>query len=458
MSTYLSVRKEMFMNKVRILLCSLLIAIGMFSVAYAQNPSTSISFILQNPLSQKVTLAVPPSAVTNYTLTVPPTVGSQGSMLYQSNASGQLNWLSPGADGSLMTLSSGVPAWSSPVSLLGSTFVQYGNAAAQGLATTRGNYLFNVGYSAGANDANASGAVISSTGGATNRSAAGLAVTATATGTGTATGINVCATGGANNYAAVFPCGTVGIGTSTPTSSALLEMSSTSQGMLTPRMTEANRDAITSPATGLLIYQTDENPGFYYYNGSEWVSLTASSGGIGSELFIRKPSDQTVSQAGNGTTSANDADLVFTVGANETWEFEVVAYLSADNDAAGLVGINALSSGGINLSTAASKAAFIAENLNASLLGIIGVGIEGDRFQNASAAGNHMKSLLTVNLAIGGSSVTNTYVKMKGFVKAGASSTTVNVRWSENISLGIGTATSVLTVQENSYLKATRVE
>lgn len=447
------------MNNVRTLLCSLAIALGMFSAANAQNPSTSISFVLQNPLAQKVTLKLPNSGVTNYSLTLPAAVGNTGSLVYQSNSTGQLNWLSPGADGSLLTLSSGAPAWSSPVSLLGSTFVQYGNAAVQNPATSRGNYLYNVAYGAGANDANAVGAVISSTGGATNRSASGLAVTATATGTGTATGINVCATGGANNYAAVFPCGTVGIGTSTPTGSALLEMNSSSQGMLTPRMTKSDRDGIGTPATGLLIYQTDNSPGFYYYNGTAWVGLVPSSGSVvGSVLFIRKPSDQAVTQTGLGTTSANDADLVFTVGANETWEFEVIGFLSASNAAGGLLGINALSSGGITLSSAASNAGFIAENLNASLLGIIGVGVEGERFQNASAAGNHLKSFLTINLAALGSQITSTYVKLKGFVKAGASSTTVNVRWSENISVGAGTASSVLTVQANSYLKATRVE
>ena len=44
-----------------------------------------------------------------------------------------------------------------------------------------------------------------------------------------------------------------------------------------PRMTETQRDAISSPATGLMIYQTDGTVGFYYYNGSSWVEVAATS-------------------------------------------------------------------------------------------------------------------------------------------------------------------------------------
>jgi len=65
--------------------------------------------------------------------------------------------------------------------------------------------------------------------------------------------------------------GQVGIGTTTPDTSSILELDSTTQGMLTPRMTESERDLITAPATGLLIYQTNNTPGFYYYNSTAWV-------------------------------------------------------------------------------------------------------------------------------------------------------------------------------------------
>ncbi len=69
--------------------------------------------------------------------------------------------------------------------------------------------------------------------------------------------------------------------------SAMLDVKSTDKGFLPPRMTEAQRDAIASPANGLLIYQTDETPGYYYYTGTNWVGLTGTgSGAISTSSLI----------------------------------------------------------------------------------------------------------------------------------------------------------------------------
>ena len=69
----------------------------------------------------------------------------------------------------------------------------------------------------------------------------------------------------------------VGVGTTTPDASSALDITSTTKGLLIPRMTETQRDAISSPATGLMIYQTDGTVGFYYYNGSSWTEVGATS-------------------------------------------------------------------------------------------------------------------------------------------------------------------------------------
>lgn len=74
---------------------------------------------------------------------------------------------------------------------------------------------------------------------------------------------------------AVYAQNNSGIGTTLPDASALLDIEGTSQGMLTPRLTNAQRNAITSPATGLLIFQTDntatESSQFYYWDGWRWI-------------------------------------------------------------------------------------------------------------------------------------------------------------------------------------------
>lgn len=72
----------------------------------------------------------------------------------------------------------------------------------------------------------------------------------------------------------VFPAsGAAGIGTTTPASSSLLEINSTTKGILIPRMTKVQRQAIASPVEGLLVYQTNSQPGFYYFDGSDWKSV-----------------------------------------------------------------------------------------------------------------------------------------------------------------------------------------
>lgn len=96
----------------------------------------------------------------------------------------------------------------------------------------------------------------------------------------------------------------VGIGTTAPAAGAALDVTSTTKGILVPRMTQAQRNLIASPATSLLIYQTDATPGFYYYNGSAWVSF-ASSGWSLTGNSGTNPAAHKI-----GTTDAQDLKIV----------------------------------------------------------------------------------------------------------------------------------------------------
>ena len=71
--------------------------------------------------------------------------------------------------------------------------------------------------------------------------------------------------------------------TSAPNSSAMLQVSSSNKGFLPPQIaltSSTDASTITSPATGLLVYCTGASSlaaGYYYWNGSSWVSLALGS-------------------------------------------------------------------------------------------------------------------------------------------------------------------------------------
>jgi len=93
----------------------------------------------------------------------------------------------------------------------------------------------------------------------------------------------------------------VGINTENPDPSAALEINSTKKGLLIPRMTKAQRDAISSPATGLMIYQTDTLVGLYYYHNG-WVSVSGQASNQNSS------GSDTLSTKFNLTVEVNPAD------------------------------------------------------------------------------------------------------------------------------------------------------
>jgi uncharacterized protein (TIGR02145 family) len=75
----------------------------------------------------------------------------------------------------------------------------------------------------------------------------------------------------------------VGVGTTTPNGSAALDITSTTSGLLPPRMTEAQRDLIGTPAAGLMVYCTDcgANGEPQFYNGTSWVNMVGGGAAAG---------------------------------------------------------------------------------------------------------------------------------------------------------------------------------
>ena len=84
-----------------------------------------------------------------------------------------------------------------------------------------------------------------------------------------------------------------------PAASAVLELKSTTQGVLFPRLTASQREAITAPVLGLLVFQTDYTVGVYYYSGTAWLNLA-------NNLETGRFSPAVSSLAGNGTQAFAD--------------------------------------------------------------------------------------------------------------------------------------------------------
>jgi len=95
----------------------------------------------------------------------------------------------------------------------------------------------------------------------------------------------------------LIPSGKFGVGTNTPNTSSIADFSATDRGLLIPRMTTTQRDAISIPATGLLIWNTTDSTLQQYRGLSGWSAIGGS---------ISAPSGEIVYGTGSGTTSSNE--------------------------------------------------------------------------------------------------------------------------------------------------------
>jgi len=108
----------------------------------------------------------------------------------------------------------------------------------------------------------------------------------------------------------------VGINTNNPDASSALEIESTTGGILIPRLTETQRDAILVPAAGLMIYQTDQTAGFYFWNGAAWTKIDGVAGPAGPQgadgndgaTGPAGPAGPTGADGATGPTGATGAD------------------------------------------------------------------------------------------------------------------------------------------------------
>jgi len=119
---------------------------------------------------------------------------------------------------------------------------------------------------------------------------------------------------------------------SSANAAALLDVKSTTKGILIPRMLNTERNAIASPVAGLLIYQTDGTAGFYYYSGSAWV-------------LIQNSNNANVTLQGNTFNGASQLVQLNGSGALPSLSGANLTSLNASNLSSGTVGTARLGSG-----------------------------------------------------------------------------------------------------------------
>lgn len=97
----------------------------------------------------------------------------------------------------------------------------------------------------------------------------------------------------------------VGVGTLTPNSKALLDLSSNNKGFLSPRMTTSERLAISPTVTeeALMVFDTDLKV-YFYWDGVQWIEFPAANGFNISLLFDSTTNDLSLTDAGGTLTSS----------------------------------------------------------------------------------------------------------------------------------------------------------
>ena len=129
----------------------------------------------------------------------------------------------------------------------------------------------------------------------------------------------------------------VGIGTTSPAASSILDLTSTTQGLLTPRMTTAQRIAIASPADGLMVYDTDLKSFYHFDSGiTSWdkINTDANYGRIKFKR-VKSMTDLVAEKAaGGGSKYLLDTNTLYEINGTINVDFPIDlnnAYISGQD-------------------------------------------------------------------------------------------------------------------------------
>lgn len=226
-------------------------------------------------------------------------------------------------------------------------------------------------------------------------------------------------------YCSVISAQSVGINTTDPDTSAVLDIQSTTQGILLPRMTTVQREAIESPATGLLVFDTDVQSVWFYHATNGWTNT------MGGPTGWKLDGNATTGSEFIGTT--NDQPLIFKVFDVQAGRIEAMSTNTFMGFEAGLLNMSDL-----------ENTAFGYHSLRLLIDGVANTAIghnalfSNQNGHNNTAIGNYAlyNSTTSDNTAIGESALHNT--------TTGGANTAVghdailnNSTGSQNVALGV---------------------
>ncbi len=204
---------------------------------------------------------------------------------------------------------------------------------------------------------------------------------------------------------------------STANASAILDVKSTAKGMLVPRMNSVQRTGIGTPATGLLVYDTD-SLAFSYYNGSAWY-------------FIKSGTDAGKDWSTRGNAGTTSSNFIGTTDAQDL-------YFKLANSNAGylkIAGNTAFGYGAATLTTGLSNTAVGANVLSANTSGTNNIGL-GNNALKISAANSD-------NMAIGVDAMSKITGNSFGNIAIGNNSMINSPKAYDNVAIGQNSLTRI---------------
>lgn len=220
--------------------------------------------------------------------------------------------------------------------------------------------------------------------------------------------------------------------------SAILDVSSDTKGMLIPRVSKAERNAIASPATGLMVFQNNpDSTGFYYYSGSSWVWLTDA---LNADTTGWKISGNSNITASRFLGTLNDSALQFRVNNQPSGLVDSISFNTSlgygtlrnvnyaggnqgkDNSAFGFGALDSLTTGQLNTAVGS----FVLKN-NTTGQENTSTG-SFSSFINTSGSGNTANGYLALSSNTTGSSNTAIGKRALGFSTSGSGNTGVGIQ------------------------------